>query len=53
MPDPIETPKRLYRKAERGKDEATPVILISGMTLILGAVVAVVMTIALLVYFLA
>ena len=53
MADPVETPKRLYRKAERGKDEATPAILIGGMTLIIGAAVAVVATIALLAYFFA
>jgi hypothetical protein len=51
--DPVETPKKLIRKAERGKDEATPLILIGGMTLIIGAVFAVMVTIALLVYFFA
>jgi hypothetical protein len=53
MADPVETPKRLYRKAERGKDEATPAILIGGVALVVGAAVAVLMTIALLIYFFA
>jgi hypothetical protein len=51
--DPVETPKKLIRKAERGKDEATPAILIGGMTLVLAIAVAVLLTIAFLVYFLA
>jgi hypothetical protein len=51
MPDPVETPKRLYRKADRGKDEATPAILIGGMTLLIGAIFAVLVTVALLIYF--
>jgi hypothetical protein len=53
MAEPVETPKRLLRKADRGKDEATPAILIGGMTMLIGAVVGVLVTIALLVYFFA
>ncbi len=53
MTDPVETPKKLIRKAERGRDETTPAILIGGMTLIIGAAVAVLVAIAFLVYFLA
>jgi hypothetical protein len=53
MTEPAETPKRLFRKADRGKDEATPAILIGGMTMLIGAVVGVLVAIALLVYFLA
>jgi hypothetical protein len=49
---PTETPRRLVRKAERGEDEATPLILISGMTLLIAAFVAVIMAIGLAVYFL-
>lgn len=52
MADPVETPKRLFRKADRGKDETTPAILISGVTLIVFAVVSFLMTIAMLIYFL-
>jgi hypothetical protein len=51
--DPVETPRKLVRKAEQGQDEATPAILIGGMTLMTGAVVAVLVAIALLIYFLA
>ena len=28
MTDPVETPKRLYRKAARGKDESAPLIVL-------------------------
>lgn len=50
--EPPETPKRLAREAERGEDEATPLILISGMTLLLAAFVAVIVAIGLALYFL-
>jgi hypothetical protein len=53
MADPIETPKQLYREAERGEDEATPAILVGGMTLLISAIVAVLVAIVLLVYFFA
>jgi hypothetical protein len=52
MPDPAETPKRLARKAGRGRDEATPAIVLGGVTVIVGAAVAMLVAIALLVYFL-
>jgi hypothetical protein len=52
MPDPVETPKRLIRKADRGRDEATPVIVLGGVMTIVGAAVAVLVAIALLLYFL-
>ncbi|MBA2569072.1 MAG: hypothetical protein H0V11_06965 [Actinobacteria bacterium] len=52
MTDPTETPGRLARKATRGKDEATPLILISGMTLLIAAFVAVIVAIGLALYFL-
>jgi hypothetical protein len=50
--EPTETPRRLFRKADRGKDEATPIILISGMTLLIAAFVAVIVAIGLALYFL-
>jgi hypothetical protein len=50
--EPTETPRRLVRKAGRGKDEATPFILISGMTLLIAAFVAVIVAIGLALYFL-
>ena len=52
MTEPTETPRRLFRKADRGKDEATPLILISGMTLLIASFVAVIVAIGLALYFL-
>ena len=53
MTEPVETPKRLFRRAARGKDEATPAIVLGGMTLLIAVVVAVLVAVVLLVYFLA
>jgi hypothetical protein len=50
MTDPVETPKRLYRKAARGKDETTPLIVVSGVTLVVAAVFAIVLALVVLVY---
>ena len=52
MSEPTETPPRLVRKAARGKDEATPVIVISGVMMVIAAVVAVIVAVALALYFL-
>lgn len=52
MTEPTETPRRLLRKADRGKDESTPFILISGMMLVIAAFVAVIVAIGLALYFL-
>jgi hypothetical protein len=51
--DPAETPKRLHRKAARGKDESAPLIVLSGVTLVVMSAVAVLTTVALLIYFFA
>jgi hypothetical protein len=53
MPEPVETPKRLFRRAARGRDEATPAIVLGGVTLTIAAAVAVLVAVVLLVYFLA
>ena len=53
MTDPVETPKRLYRKAARGKAESTPLIVFGGVTIFVAIVVAVLMAVVFLVYFLA
>jgi hypothetical protein len=53
MPDPVETPKHLYREAARGRDESTPALVLSGVTIVIAAAVAAVLAIALLIYFLA
>jgi hypothetical protein len=50
MTDPVETPKRLYRKAARGNDETTPLIVVSGVTLVVAAVFAIVLALVVLVY---
>jgi hypothetical protein len=50
--DPLETPKRLYRKAARGKDDAAPLIVLSGVTLVIMIVVGMLTAALLLVYFL-
>ena len=52
MTEPAETPKRLYRKAARGKDESAPLIVLSGVTLAISIVVGVLTAALLLVYFL-
>jgi len=52
MTDPVETPKRLHRKAARGKDEATPAIVLSGVTLTIAVVVGLLVAAVFLVYFL-
>lgn len=52
MPEPVEAPKRLFRRAARGRDETTPAIVLGGVTMLVGAAVAVLVTIVLLVYFL-
>lgn len=49
----VEKPKKLAREAGRGRSARTPFIALTGVTLAVGAVVAIVMAIALLVYFLA
>lgn len=48
-----EKPKELAAEAARGSSERTPLIVLTGVTMVVGAVVAVVLAIALLVYFLA
>ncbi|MEP6909840.1 MAG: hypothetical protein ABI896_05325 [Actinomycetota bacterium] len=52
MTEPAETPKRLFRRAARGKDETTPAIVIGRVTLVIGAVVGLLVVVVLLVYFL-
>ena len=53
MTEPVETPKRLYRKAARGKDDAALPIVFGGVTLFVAIVVAIVTALVFLVYFLA
>ncbi len=48
-----ETPKELVEEAQAGRSERTPWLALSGVTLVVGLVVAVILVAALLVYFLA
>jgi hypothetical protein len=48
-----ETPKDLADEAQRGRSERTPWIALTGVTLIVGAIVVVILVVALLVYYLA
>ena len=52
MSDPAETPKRLYRKAARGRDDAALPIVLGGVTLFVGLFVGALVAIGLLIYFL-
>jgi len=51
-PHPVEAARELAHEAERGRSERTPLIAITGVTLVVAVVVAIVLTAALLVYFL-
>ena len=53
MTDPVQTPKRLYRKAARGKDDSALPIVLGGVTLFVTLVVGIVLALTFLVYFLA
>ena len=48
---PVETAKDLAAEAERGRSPRTPLIAITGVTLFVGVVFAVVVTIGLVLYF--
>lgn len=47
-----QTPKEMLDEAQEGRSDATPAIALGGVTLVVGAVVAVILVAALLVYFL-
>lgn len=51
MTEPASAPKRLLRRAARGRDETTPWIAISGVTLFVGVIVAIVLVVAFVVYY--
>jgi hypothetical protein len=48
---PIETTKELAEEAERGRSARTPVIALTGVTLIVGAIAGLLIAIGLVVYF--
>ena len=53
MPDPIEKTEELAAEAERGQSERTPWLVLGGVHLAVGALVAVVLAIAFVAYLLA
>ncbi len=48
---PVETAKALEREAEEGKSARTPVIVLGGVTIFVGIAFAILVTIALVLYF--
>jgi len=48
---PVETAKALEREAERGRSPRTPMLAITGITLVLAVIFAILVTIALVLYF--
>ena len=48
---PVETAKALEREAEKGRSPRTPLIALTGVTLFVGVIFVIVVTIALVLYF--
>jgi hypothetical protein len=48
-----ETPKDLAKEAQRGRSERTPWIALTGVTIVVAAVVVAIIAVALIVYFVA
>ena len=48
---PVETAKDLAAEAERGRSPRTPLLALTGITLVLGVIFAILVTIALILYF--
>jgi hypothetical protein len=48
---PVETVKDLTAEAERGRSPRTPLLALTGVTLVLGVIFAILVTIALVLYF--
>ena len=48
-----ETPRDLVEEAERGRSERTPWLALTGVTIVVGALVAAILAVALIVYFVA
>jgi hypothetical protein len=48
---PVETAKDLAEEAERGRSPRTPLLLIGGVTIFVGIAFAILVTIALILYF--
>jgi hypothetical protein len=50
-PHPVEKIKELEAEAERGRSPRTPLIAITGITVVVGVIFAVLVTVALVLYF--
>jgi hypothetical protein len=50
---PVDTSKKLAEEASRGRSARTPAIALTGVTLVIGAAVAILLAIAFLAYYLA
>lgn len=53
MPDPVEKTEQVVREAERGRSERTPWLVLGGVHLAVGALVAVILAIAFIAYLVA
>jgi hypothetical protein len=50
-PHPLEKIKELEAEAERGRSPRTPLIALTGVTVVIGVIFAVLVTVALILYF--
>ena len=50
-PHPVEKLKELEAEAERGRSPRTPLLAITGITVVMGVIFAVLVTVALVLYF--
>jgi hypothetical protein len=51
MPHPVEKIKELEAEAERGRSPRTPLIMLTGVTAVIGVIFAVLVAVALILYF--
>lgn len=51
MTDPVEKAKDLAAEADRGRSPRTPLIVLTGVTLFIGVAFAILVTVALILYF--
>jgi len=51
MADPVEKTKELAAEADRGRSPRTPLIALTGVTVVVGIVVAVVVVVGLVLYY--
>ena len=51
MPQPVEKIKELEAEAERGRSPRTPLLALTGVTIVIGVIFAVLLAVALILYF--